>query len=179
MSSFRDLVAIALLTAACSKNAASSAEGNAARAASAPAPAPSPGDSNNPDYLSLTLDCTRASTRPSGKASVLSRAVSYEDFGARAPVRPAQQTTRRESGPLEGASTTPTSEARAEIYRLAIEALNHLPISPELATPETEQCQLQIYRATLELDTHVNVPSTHPVLAGLVRSLAPLLPNQP
>ena len=74
---------------------------------------------------------------------------------------------------------TPAPEARAEIYRLALESVNHLPVLAELAAPGTQRCHLQVYRESMLIDAQINVPSANPAISGLVRALAPLLPNRP
>lgn len=74
---------------------------------------------------------------------------------------------------------TPTPEARAEIYRLALDSVNHLPISAEAIAAGTPSCRLQVYRTAMMIDTQVNLPSGNPAIAGLVRALSLLLPNTP
>ncbi len=105
----------------------------------------------------------------------MTRALNYEDFGADSPVRPAQQTMHGELGGALVGSATPTPAARAEIYRLALESSTHLPVLPEPSKAGTERCHLQVYRMSMLIDTQVNLPSAHPVLAGLVGALTPLL----
>ena len=163
---------------ACSKSAASpTLEASAATATSTRAPGPQPGDSNNPDYLSLRLECAGPPLPvAAGQSPVSTRAVSYEDFGLALPARDVSTTVRRTEGAPAYGSVTLEKAQRERLYHAAIAAFERPPTEPERAVPDGESCQLELFRGALQLSTRVQLPTSNEHLRPLLNELAALLP---